>query len=56
MDNGTQKECPIFVDLQLGSPPLVVNVEKNKKDPIFLSDEKEFESTLKFMGGISFEF
>ncbi|KAG5632228.1 hypothetical protein H5410_003945 [Solanum commersonii] len=54
VDNGTYPEWPIFVDLQLGSPPLVVDGGKNSKGPILLSDEKEFERNLKLMGGIYF--
>uniref|UniRef100_M1DDD6 Uncharacterized protein n=1 Tax=Solanum tuberosum TaxID=4113 RepID=M1DDD6_SOLTU len=50
VDNGTHTECPIFVDFQLGSPPLVVDGGKNNKGPILLSDDKEFEWTLKLMG------
>ncbi|KAG5632234.1 hypothetical protein H5410_003951 [Solanum commersonii] len=51
--NGTHTECHIFVDLQLGSPPLVVDGGKSNKGPIPLSDDKEFERTFKLMGGIS---
>ncbi|KAG5632255.1 hypothetical protein H5410_003972 [Solanum commersonii] len=53
VDNGTHTEWPIFVDLQLGSPPLVVDGGKNNKGSILLRDDKEFERTLKLIGGIS---
>lgn len=54
VDNGTHMEWPIFVDLQLGIPPLVADGGKNNKGPILLSDEKEFERTLKLIGGTFF--
>ncbi|KAK4737476.1 hypothetical protein R3W88_001173 [Solanum pinnatisectum] len=39
----------------IGSPPLVVDGGKNNKGPILLSDDKEFERTLKLIGGTSFK-
>ncbi|KAG5632493.1 hypothetical protein H5410_004210 [Solanum commersonii] len=33
-------EWPIFVDLQLGSPPVGVEGEKHSKSPILLSDDE----------------
>ncbi|KAG5632252.1 hypothetical protein H5410_003969 [Solanum commersonii] len=56
VDNGTHTKWPIFVDNQLGSPPLVVNGGKNNKCPILLSDDKEFDKTLKLIEGTSFKF
>ncbi|KAG5632256.1 hypothetical protein H5410_003973 [Solanum commersonii] len=45
-------ECPIFVDLQLGSPPLAIDGEKHNKGPILLCDDEESEKTVKLIGKI----
>ncbi|KAK4737559.1 hypothetical protein R3W88_001256 [Solanum pinnatisectum] len=39
-ENETLKNWPIFVDLQLGSPPLAVEGEKYNNAPILLSDDE----------------
>ncbi|KAG5619693.1 hypothetical protein H5410_004911 [Solanum commersonii] len=45
MDNGTHMEWSIFVDLQLGSPPLPIDGEKHNNGPNLLCDDEEFERT-----------
>ncbi|KAG5632231.1 hypothetical protein H5410_003948 [Solanum commersonii] len=52
VDNETHTEWPIFVDLQLGSPPLAVDIEKHNKGPILLFDDEESEKTVKLIGKI----
>ena len=52
VDNETHTEWPIFVDLQLGSPPLAVDVEKHNKGPILLFDDEGSERTVKLIGKI----
>ncbi|KAG5632004.1 hypothetical protein H5410_003721 [Solanum commersonii] len=42
-------------DLQLGSPPIGDDGEKNNKGLILLGDAKDFERTLKVIGGIFFK-
>ncbi|KAG5632487.1 hypothetical protein H5410_004204 [Solanum commersonii] len=51
----TQMEWPIFVDLQLGSPPLAVEGKKYNNAPNLLSDDEYSERTVKLMGRIFFK-
>ncbi|KAK4706915.1 hypothetical protein R3W88_033535 [Solanum pinnatisectum] len=46
---------PIFVDLQSGSPPLLVDGEKHNNGPILLCDDEKSERTVKLMGRIFFK-